>query len=492
MVIKAQLTHGVDPLTPEMTGRSVDIQRMVIYWDKVDSIIRGLDALRDKSTVFLPKFPDETDSNYNFRLSLSKLTNVYRDVLEGLSTKPFEEEVGLVGKDIPDEIREFVENVNGSGTHLSQFAALTFFNGINYSTDWIFIDYPTIEPGRSYSKAEAKALNLRPFWSHVLAINVLEVRHEIIGSEEVLSYIRIQEPNLEGSVTKIRTFERTARGVVWKVYESPAAGGFVVTSEGVLSIDVIPFVPFITGRRDGATWQFFPAMQDAADLQITLYQNESALEYTKAMSAYPMLAANGMKPEIDPATKQPKPVSIGPGRVLYGVPDGAGGHGEWKFIEPAANTLEFLQKNIDKTKQDLRELGRQPLTALSTQLTTTTTAIAAGKAKSAVTAWALSLKDTLENALVITAKWMKIDYDPEVNVYTGFDNVLDDGSDLDTLTKARENGDLSQETYLAELKRRKILSPEFVYLDEVERILKEIPSEDNSLDSPEISKNPLT
>jgi hypothetical protein len=162
--------------------------------------------------------------------------------------------------------------------------------------------------------------------------------------------------------------------------------------------------------------------------------------------------------------------------VLYGVPDGAGGAGEWKFIEPTANSMEFLKKSIDSTKQDLRELGRQPLTALSSQLTTVTTSIAAGKAKSAVTAWALGLKDALENALLITMKWMNVQYEPEVNVYTGFDNVMDDGSDLEALGKARERGDLSQETYWAELKRRKVLSPEFKAEDEFKRILNEMPS----------------
>ena len=162
---------------------------------------------------------------------------------------------------------------------------------------------------------------------------------------------------------------------------------------------------------------------------------------------------------------------------MYGLPDGAGNHGTWSFIEPQANSMEFMQKNIDKTKQDLRELGRQPLTALSTQLTTVTTSIAAGKARSAVSAWALALKDALENAMKITMMYMRIDAEPEVNVYTGFDNVTDDGSDLDALDKARARGDISQETFLFELKRRKVLSPEFDYEAEKQRMLNDIPGD---------------
>jgi hypothetical protein len=248
-----------------------------------------------------------------------------------------------------------------------------------------------------------------------------------------------------------------------------------------MSIGFIPVVPFITGRRDGNSYKFYPVMKDAADLQIKLYQNESALEYIKVLACYPMLATDGIKAKTDGEGK-PLRIAAGPGRVLYGVPNGTGQGGTWKYVEPQANSLEFLKKDTDKTKTDLRELGRQPLTALSSQLTTVTTSIAAGKAKSAVTTWALALKDALENALVITMLWeqksVPDDKQPEVYVYTGFDNVLEDGSDLEELGKARERGDLSQETYWEELKRRKILSAEFTVEREKKRLLDDIPTEE--------------
>lgn len=455
---------------------------MVPYWEKVDTIIEGQHAIKMCGKEYLPSFPGETRDDYQFRLSLAKFTNIYRDVLEGLATKPFEEEITLIGGEkIPEELEEFVEDVDGSGNNLSVFSSLTFFNGINSAIDWILVDYPTPDVAIR-TVADAKAANIRPFWSHVLAKNVLEIRTTVIGAKEVISYFRMLEPSF--GKDKVRVFERFGDVVTWTLYEeveNPAKpeDKFIQIDNGTLTINEIPVVPFATGRRDGKSFKFFPPMRDAADLQITLYQNESALEFIKTMAGYPMLAANGMKPKKTADGLSDEKIAVGPMRVLYGVPDGAGGHGEWKFIEPNANSMEFLQKNIDKTKQDLRELGRQPLTALSSQLTTVTTSIAAGKAKSAVTAWALALKDALENALLLTMKWMKIDYEPEVNVYTGFDNVLDDGKDLDALDKARARGDISQETFLFELKRRKVLSPEFNFEDEQDRFLNEIPSEDN-------------
>lgn len=485
-----------NPYDNALLHRVRDLQLMMPYWSKVNTIIRGLHALREGGEFFLPKFPEEQEDSYRFRLTQTKLTNVYRDVLEGLSTKPFEEEITLIKSDenpVPQELRDFVENVDGSGNNITVFASLTFFNGINNAIDWILVDYPEVESdGRPISRAEAARRNLKPFWSHVLGPNILEVRMEKIGGKNVLSYIRILEPSLYFDVYKIREYERIGDTVHWRLHSVNAHAAsrdeaVVMERSGILSINVIPMIPFVTGRRDGNTFRFFPALEDAADLQITLYQDESALQFIKTLACFPMLAANGMKPQMQADGKTPVKVATGPMRVLYGLPDNSGNHGEWKYIEPQANSMEFLQKNIVTTKQDLRELGRQPLTSLSTQLTTTTTAIAAGKAKSAVSAWALGLKDALENALAITLMYMKIDYEPEVNVYTGFDNVDGSGADLEELGKARERRDISQETYWSELQRRKVLSPEFRSDEEVQRLLNEIPSE--GIDSPLVDEN---
>lgn len=472
--------------------RANDVASMVPYWDKVENIVEGYDAIRDAGTKYLPKFADESEADYKVRQNLTKFTNIYRDVLEGLATKPFEEEISLVGGDeIPKEANDFIEDVDGAGNNLSMFSALTFFNGINNAIDWIFVDYPTTEPGAIYSVAAARQRNLKPFWTHVLARNVYEVRTKMVGSEEIITYIRIFEPsNDTNNADHVRIFERSDAGVVtWELYKKNGQAKnvedqFVLENGGTLSINRIPLVPFITGRRDGRTFRFSPVMRDAADLQIDLYQDESALKYIKTLAGYPMLAANGMKPQLGPDGKTVLKLAIGPMRVLYGVPDGAGNHGEFKFIEPTANSLEFLQKSIDKTKQDLRELGRQPLTALSQQLTTVTTSIAAGKARSAVTAWALALKDCLENAMKITMQYMVVASEPEVNVYTGFDNVTDDGTDLDALDKARGRGDISHETFMLELKRRKVLSPEFDFEVEKQRLLEDIPTDPNVNDNP--------
>lgn len=470
-----------DMTKENLLKRSPDIETMVPYWEKVSDILEGTQAIKDGGTKYLPKFPDENKDDYDFRLTVGKFTNIYRDVTEGLASKPFQDEISLLGAEKrPQELIDFAEDVDGFGSNLTTFAALTFFNAINYGIDWIFIDYPTVQNPDNVTIAEAKQRNLKPFWVHILGKNVLDVKTRMQGSKQIITYFRCQEPGYGDEPMHVREFIESENGIVWKLYvkitNDKGEDEFIVVEEGMLSIDFIPVVPFITGRRDGNSFKIYPPLSDAADLQITLYQNESALEYIKVLACYPMLATDGTKPPKGSDGK-PKKLRTGPNTVMYGVEKANGDGGTWHYVEPQANSLEFLQKNIDKTKNDLRELGRQPLTAMSTQLTTVTTSIAAGKAKSAVTAWSYGLKDALENALMITMKWMGIDYEPEINVYTGFDNVLDNGSDVEELGKARERGDISVETYWDELKRRKILSPEFDIEEERKRLLDNIPAD---------------
>jgi hypothetical protein len=481
--------------------RSKDSASMLHYWNQTTAILGGISTMRGAAEQYLPKFKDETKEDYDFRLSQTKMTNIFRDIVESLTAKPFEQEI-IFSKDdekiIPAEIESLAEDIDGSGNNLTVFSKGVFFNGIAQSIDWIFVDYPDTSETTIITKADQKRVGVRPYWSRILGRNVLEARSQVIAGREVLTYFKCLEP---GEPDNIRVFSRNESGQIeWQLYEKnkTVKDEWVLIKEGIITIDVIPVVPFITGQREGKSFQILPPLLDACDLQIDLYQQESALKYTKVLTAYPMLAGNGVKPEKD-AKGVIKPISIGPARVLYAPPDGSGASGTWNFIEPAASSLTFLKKDISETQQDLRELGKQPLTAQSGNLTVITTAVAAGKARSAVSAWAFALKDTLENALVISCKWLSISeetYSPTVDVFTDFDNFVDATSDLGALATARAASDLSQETYWEELKRRKVLSADFKPDLERKRILDETSVDDGTgldiIPNPNDPTNPKT
>jgi hypothetical protein len=130
----------------------------------------------------------------------------------------------------------------------------------------------------------------------------------------------------------------------------------------------------------------------------------------------------------------------------------------------------------------LRELGRQPLTAQTGNLTVVTTAFAGDKANSVIQAWAINLKDALENAFHITAMWMNRSDGPSVKLDPDFDIGLSDEKDTDALLKLRDIGDISAETLGNEFKRRGILSAEYDYETEQKRIQDEMPEGEDEAD----------
>ncbi len=474
----------------EIAKRSKDSAAMLPYWNLVDDLVKGKDAVIASGKKYLPQFDNELTPDYNTRLALAQFTNVYRDIVENLACKPFEKSVTLPEGDdnaaVPPQIKNFIEDVDGSGNDITEFASQNFFNAINYSVDWIFIDYPDIEIDGVRTVEQERQLGIRPFWTHVLGLNVLEAKSMMINGKEEWSLIRIFEPDED--TNRVRKMWRNEVGAffeIWKEVLDPKVNKkrFMLEKSGPITIGMIPMVMCYTGRRDGKRYYFYPPMRDAADMQVELYQQESGNKFIRTIAAYPMLAGNGVKPELG-ADKKPLPIGIGPMRTLYAPPDGNGKFGQWSFLSPDASLMTYLDTSSEKTTNKLRELGRQPLTAQSGNLTVITTAVAAGKAKSAVGAWAVSEKNALEQALYITGLWYSIKgYDkPVVDVYLDFDDFSDTAEDKTALRAMRDKGDLSQRTYWNEMKRRGTLSDDFDAEKEEKALLEELPG-DEELDA---------
>lgn len=274
----------------------------------------------------------------------------------------------------------------------------------------------------------------------------------------------------------------SAAPATWTLYEErEAAQGsgrkeWVTVAEGVISIGVIPMVPLITGRRSGASWRIRPPLKAALDIQLEHYEQESGLKHAIALNNFTMLAGNGVQPPTGPDGK-PVTAPVGPMTVLYAPPNGDGQHGEWKWLQVETDGLEFASKHIASIEAQIRELGRQPLTAQSGNITTITAAFAGDKAHTVIEAWALNAKDAIEKALALTEMWLGEAADPEVEIKTDFALGLKDDDGSKDLIEARKNGDLSQATLWSELKRRGKLSANFDADEERKRLLEEAPGD---------------
>lgn len=467
------------------------------YFRKVEAVLGGIEAMKAAGEAYLPKFRKESDERYADRLGHAEMTNVFQDILENLAQRPFAKPVKVTDGTLPKEMEAFVEDVDSRGNNLHVFAGEMFYNAIGYSIDWLLIDY-TKGVGPNASKAEERAAGARPYWVRYSALDVIAAYSRQIKGKEQFYHVRLREPAMERDGYKeearerIRVFNRPmiSPGVYgppeWELFEKQKTAAskeeWVAIDGGVLTIDEIPLVPFLTGRRKGGTWQTHPPMKSAIELQLKLYRQETGLAYTETLTAFPMLSTEA-SPQYDQAGN-PAPITVGPQSILWG--------GNWAFVEPSGDSLKYLESRIDTTKKDIRELGRQPLTSQSGNLTVITTAVAAEKGNAAIQAWALNLSDALERAMEITTKWLKIDAEPVVVVDTDFDLAWDDSDSFTHVRELQNSGLISREATLHEAKRRRILDPDYDADEDAEKLLAEIESgmEDDPPVDPAVPRDP--
>lgn len=504
-----------NPLTP-----SSDYDAQKPFWDMAGAILCGAEAMRFSHTggksqwgpaepysqlsqlyrggmprgatamesPYLPRFENESPTDYEIRRKHAPFTNIYADISANLAAKPFARELALEDGS-PADLVKLAENIDGQGNNLHVFARETFKSALDKGADWILIDYTRVPAGASL--AVERNMGARPYWVHIPVERLIAVYSEFVGGQEVIYHARICEPITvvegysERTKERVRYLYREPLGMdasgkaagygpayweLWEKVEDPKGDdpAWIMIDGGPITIGVIPLVPVMLGKRKGCSWQVEPPLRDLAYMQVEEFQQESNLKTIKELTAFPMLAGNGVTQPVD-GNGEPMTVPVGPRACLFAPIGGDGQHGEWVFIEPSAESLTFLQSDLEKLRTEMRDLGMQPLATAN--LTVVTTANVSMKASSAVQAWALGLKDALERAWSITAMWLgQNNVKPVVNVHTDFAIDIAEESELTVLGSAQTRGVISKRQEFDELKRRGVLSEEADFEENSEEI----------------------
>ncbi len=459
--------------------------------------------MRKAGQKHLPKYAHETKDDYYFRLEHTPFTNVFRDIVEALVARPFSHEAQLENESDQELYADLLENVDGKNNHFSKFAAQLFLKGVSKSIAWVLVDYTTTRL-ENPTQAQLQESGARPFWVLLDPQDVIAAYTVNFRGKEEFYHVRIREDTLEFEgeeevkKTNIRIFEREkiydeewrliglgpVQYTVRQRHADEKEAIWTTIEGGLLQMngnDTIPLVPFIAGQRQGNGWVVDSIVQSMADLQIELYQQQSGLKNAKENTAFPMLAGSGVSQPQD-GKGDAAPLKAGPKAVLYAPPGPEGNFGRWEFIEPSAQSLNFLANDIKETIAQLRELGRQPLTDQAGNLTVITTAVAAQKGNSTVQAWALNLKDSLENVLRLTAMWLNYENTlVPVNIYTDFSVEHSNADIINALIQLRETGNISQQTLLEQMKRRDVLPTDFNVDEEFERINADIITDEDQM-----------
>lgn len=444
--------------------------RMSGAWEMINDVLEGPAAVRAKKTRYLPKFESEDQAEYDRRASQAPWEPEFEDILGNLTAKPFAKDVALIEGASP-RIEELIEDIDGRGNNLTAFARPVFRGGVAFGCHAILVDNTGM--GAARTVAEERASNVRPYWVAINARDIIDLKTAFVEGREQPYHVRVKETAIrrdgyeEIAVERVREFNREPQigpkqSIVslgpptWRLHEAKTDADnkrtWEVVDQGEFKpLTEIPLVLFWTGDRQGPQY-VQPPLCALADKQIELYRAMSRKDEAFTKAGFPMLTANGLGPPAAGAK-----IEVGPGRILYAAAPQA----SWDYIQPAAENLRELREDIAQTRDDLRRLGKQPLLPRSGGQTATGEAISGANAHSSVQAWALGLKDALEQALAFTSKWLGEEPNAEVAVHIDFLAGTMSQPGLDALHKARSTKEISRRSYIEGLIRFGVLPGDF-------------------------------
>lgn len=474
------------------------------YWQMTRDMMKGTVAMRKNAAKYLPRFESETFTDFQLRARHARYTNIFGDIVKSLADRPFAKEPIIKAN---ATIEPMLENIDGQNNHAFVFMADWMRQAITTGIHWAFVDYASVQPyvvdasgvQRRKSVAEERQEGARPYALLVAPEDVVAIYSGMIAGKEYITHVRMREcfkvrdgEWKEKDVERIRVLNREpildeAGNIVnygpatFAIYEREKASNWVIKQSGPIYIGVIAMVPLIIGTRSNG-WMVEPDMEDCAYLQLEYFEQENGLKNIKNLTAFPMLSADNVDPQTD-AKGKPIKAPVGPRAVLYGgaPKQGITTGGSWRWLEPGAQSLTFLREDLKELAKELRELGRQPLVASSSNITRETAAFASSKGKAAIRRWSGQLKDAVENVLMFMAMWENIADEPEVVLNLDDLDEADGDTGMTTIEAMYDKQVVSKKTYRMEAQRRGILSDSFDADKEDAQIEKEVP-DDPSLD----------
>lgn len=463
---------GGDPSVPSLAYTAA-----LPDWGMTRTILSGARAVRSCGVLYLPRFADETDANYDTRVAFAPFVNHFRDSLETIVSKPFSKEIALQGEVTP-AIRKLCENIDGQGSSLHKFARDMFKEGVGFGVIGVLVDLPNVRPYANL-KAEREGGD-RPYWVTYRAEDIIALYTDFKEGRRFVTHVRLREDTVRRVGFSERRFRRVrvlnddmAGNRIWQLWEEDGNGWTLLDEGGFTHLDEIPFRLFKPGEREWWTNATVSPLIDLAYMQIEHYQQSSNLKHILELAGFPMLAGNGLSPPMN-ADGTIQRLKIGPGVVCYAPPQGIGGQlPEWKFIEPAGTSIDKLQVQINAIEQQMSTIGKAPLVRNRGGITATAEAVNAAKGHAAAEAWAIDLKDSIEELLVFSATWLNEKIEPEVYVHTDFGVELRENRENAELMDAVASGLLSRDTLWDEWRRRAFLGPQFVPDEEQKRIAKD-------------------
>jgi hypothetical protein len=316
---------------------------MMGAWERVAMALADSTTLKNAGTRFIPQLPGEDDDGYRARTSKFVHVPWFEELTELAVHKLFRKTLNFETQD--EALKEWTEDVDGSGTDLEAFWKLVTKIAIQYGHCHVLTDMSTDVVPRTLREQEELAI--KPNLFVIKPQQVVGFRTERVAGRERLTQFRYlevaQKPDGKyGSiwVDRVRVLEPGK----FELWEKPQGGpdDWTLIEEGTYDLDEIP-VSTVYGRREGVMVSSPPLLEVA---NLNLLYDLALCDHSHQMSvaATPILVLKGFDEH------QPE-LTVSVNRALAMPPEGDVNYVQTDSASFTAqeNYLKFLADRMNQT-----------------------------------------------------------------------------------------------------------------------------------------------
>lgn len=432
--------------------------------------LRDTKSMRDARQKFTPQTWRESKQvdRYNARLERSVLFPAYKSTIDHIASLPFQKEPTIEG-DLDERLARIVEDADRCGTSMSSFWQLAYADAVDRGIAYVIVDNVPLPDG-GVPLPVADKIDARPYLVRIQPDSVVGFLVEKWYGRDVVTEFRYREWSYKagqnGLDVAVETVHVWTEEVVETWVRADAAGNGIIDRDAKAAVGStsggfmlkqsiahgftsgIPLVVLYTeqvGALQGKPPLVDLAWQNVAHWNAQSMQDE-ALHYCRS----PILKITGVSNES--AEQSPE---TGPGSRFIDTSDTV----EMSFVEIAGTSLTAGERQIQKIEERMVGLGMKPLVASGGPDTATGEMRADMTEKSRAQSWVEALEWAIIKSFDLAAEWLGEQLPPDFDVTLFKESSLLQGkaTDLPMLQGMRTSGDISQGTYLREVKARGVL-----------------------------------
>ncbi len=435
-------------------------------WEKLRDCAAGQEAIHAKTVKYLPKLSGQSDAEYKAYLGRTLFYGATGRTIDGLSGMVFRKPPQYV---VPAGFEPMTYDVTLDGTTLHGFAEELVDDDITIGRAGILVDHPSV--AANTSKAQAEAMNVRPFMKHYTAEQIFNWKTEGRKNAQVVTQVRLWEWVIVpgdnefdfNTRQQIRVLDFNDAGqyrqrIFFKVKfprgkeEWVQQGPDIIPLKNGVPLDVIPF--FFVGVKKGSAKVEKPPLIDLANANISHFQSSADLEHGAHFTGLPTAVITGHTDSSGDG-EEAEEYRIG-AATAWVFPEA---EAKAEYLEFQGQGLEALEKRCDKKEEYMAFLGARMLSPEKKGVEAVETAqIHRTGEVSVLASLAQSVSESIEAALSFMCEWAGFDgTDVTFDLNKDFLAVQMSAQDLTALLQTWQAGGMAFADFLENLKKGEIV-----------------------------------